>query len=816
MSRWIRLVQLLFCAVGAAALLVVALQENGPAAGETLAKAVLIDAVLADGVATGEPDEGLRLLNTGSEPAVLNGWSLNDGWDDRTLLTFPMSPSILLGPGEGIWVARDPAAFEMQFGFPPDWSAAAMIGSWIGLANAGDEVVLRDAAGQIVDALVYGQGDGAGGGGHWDGPPLQPYKIHAGTRVEGQIFYRKRLLSAALPVADTNTRGDWAQDPADHVFGRRVRYAGWELERFFTPARLTGSGRFTVAVAPDNGYETLAELIDGAQTSIAIESHTFENVTLGERLAAAAGRGVHIDVLLEGGPPGGIADEQKHNCAMLVQAGGGCWYMRPDEQGQVSPRYDYLHAKFMLVDGRVVAISSENLSSNSLPADPKEDGSWGRRGVLLVTDAPAVAAYFASLWAADFAPDRFHDIQPHEVIGGPPPGFTPPPEINGVTYTVRYTAPASWQGAFPIEIVQSPENSLNPAGGLLALVEQAGADDLVLVQQLSEPPHWGADPLLEPNVRLEAYVDAARRGAEVWLLLDGYFDRPDEPNSNSATCRYLVQIARQERLRLRCQTGNPAGLGIHNKMVLVQIGGRGWVHIGSLNGTEQAHKGNREVAIQVQADPIFGFLAELFWRDWVFRQHLPLMARTYQGPAAYPLISEVFYDPTGGDEAEFIEIVNPRRTGIDVSFFSLSDALSPAEFADLRRFPAGTWLPPGEVLVVAQQGTAFEARFGFPPDFEILNSSDQVPDLIDDPLWGDPGQFLRLGNSGDVVLLRDGQNRLVDGLAYGDRILAGEESCGLIPAGHSLRRRPYWLDRNSCPLDFEGWPAPDPGRLPLD
>ncbi len=65
---------------------------------------------------------------------------------------------------------------------------------------------------------------------------------------------------------------------------------------------------------------------------------------------------------------------------------------------------------------------------------------------------------------------------------------------------------------------------------------------------------------------------------------------------------YLVRTARDEGLDLEARLGDPTYLGLHNKMVLAHIGGRGYVHAGSINGSEAASKINRELALQVQSD----------------------------------------------------------------------------------------------------------------------------------------------------------------------------------------------------------------------
>ena len=111
--------------------------------------------------------------------------------------------------------------------------------------------------------------------------------------------------------------------------------------------------------------------------------------------------------------------------------------------------------------------------------------------------------------------------------------------------------------------------------------------------------------------------------------------------------------------------------------------------------------------------------------------------------------------------------------------------------------------------------TGFESLFGFKPDFEILESDPQTPNLIDDPNWGDPQTFLQLGNGGDEVILRGPDGSVVDVVAYGAGSFPEHQSCGLTSGSNqSLERYPYWRDYNDCPLDFRIWAFPNPGLLP--
>ena len=787
--------------------------------GESL---VLIDALYYDSYESGDLDEAIRLLNIGAGNADLSGWKLGDGESD---VIFPAGATLPVN--QGIWVAREGTAFTRQFGFVPDFEARPtdvsvpdMTGSWRGYNNAGDEVILRDKNDSIVDVLVYKDGDTSLIG--WTGVSVQPYKVLGVFGEEGQILYRMKQQINGMPVADTDTAVDWAQSSQDIINGRRVRYPGWDLEEFFLPPQITETGTITIAIAPDNAYDFLIQEIKGAKSSIRIEAHSLTSIAIAEALSEVAASGVELTILLEGSPVTGIDDLERYACQMIETAGGACWFMISDSQQDIYDRYRYLHAKFLIIDDQRVILSTENLSPYSLPNDPKADGTWGRRGILFATNAAEVVDRFRQIWERDFDPNHHVDLFRWTVgdptYGGPPAGMVPITITGGITYTVRYTAPSSYQGTFRFEVVQSPENSLRSIDGLLNLVNSAGAGDTILAEQLEERPHWGSsssDAGADPNPRLESYLDAARRGASVRLLLDQFFDGGGDGSLNAETCQIINTAASIERLDIRCALANPTGLGIHNKMIVMNIGGNGYIFIGSLNGTELSHKGNREVALLVQSNEAYTLLANMFKQDWPTVIRLPVIFNRYVSPADYVLISEVLYDPSGREDAEFIELVNPTQQPIDLTGFSLGDAKQPTDFEDLRHFPTGALIQPLDTIVVALTASGFHSDFGFYPDYEILDSNPGVPNMIDDPDWGDPDAILQLGNGGDEVLLRDPVHQLVDAIAYGSGNVPGNVSCPLLGASdHSLERYPYWQDTDGCTVDFRDWPLPGPGLLP--
>lgn len=818
---WRRLLVLIGVVVGVTAVVVRLFIWTAAAGGGA---PVVIEAVLYQGYlpggSTGQRDEAVRLLNVAGTAVDVGGWQLTDG---VSMLALPVSTTLQVG--EAIWLAKEGQGFYESFGFWPDWEVSDSSpavpnasGSWPGFADAGDEVMLRNGVAEVVDCLVYEAGSTAVCPGQWVGAALEPFTPSTTFAEQGQILYRRRDQGSGLPVADTNTAADWAQGVDDVVNGRKVHYPGWDLDLFFQTAALTETAVLTVAIAPDNAYEAIVQQIETAEHAIHIEALTFENLGIAEALIAALGRGVDVTVLLEGSPVGGIPDQENYICRQLALAGGACWFMINEPDLNIYDRYRTLHAKFILIDGQRVLISSENLSPNSLPYDDKSDGTWGRRGVVLMTDASTVVQQVETIFAQDFDPEHHRDITDTGYLPPLPPGYVPITETGGVTYTVRFAQPMAFTGDFFWEVVQSPENSLRNTDALLGLVGQTAVGDQVLVQMLYEHAYWGAstsNAVENPNPRLEAYVQAARRGARVRLLLDGFFDDPEDTRNNVMTCDYVNVIAETEALDLACRQANPAGLGIHNKMVLVQLNGRGYVHVGSINGSEVSSKGNREVALQVQSDGAFALLAELFAQDWGHELYLPVMLHNYIAPATHLLITELLYDPAGPDDTEFVEIANPTRTAVDLSGFSIGDAVNPTDFEDVRRFPPGTLLQPGQSLVVATAATAFFTEYGRNPDFEIVSTDTAVPDLLDDPAWGDPEALLQLANGGDELLLRDAQDQVVDVVVYGSGVYGGMTGCTLVvSANASLERFPYWRDTDDCTADFREWPFPNPGILP--
>ena len=228
---------------------------------------LLISALYYDTYVSGEPDEAFQIYNPLASAVSLAGWKVTAG--TRTV-TFPAG--MTLNANARLWCTRKAVDFRQTFGMSPgceyggdtDPAVPDLTGTTLTFTNTGGRVTLGSPNGRYADVLVYEAGDASAPG--WQGPAVYPYKPSTNFGEAGQILYRKLDQRTGLPVPDTDTRADWAQDPDDLINGRKAQYPGWELDRFFLPRIVTEPAALEVFLAPDNSFAAIKTLLEGATT----------------------------------------------------------------------------------------------------------------------------------------------------------------------------------------------------------------------------------------------------------------------------------------------------------------------------------------------------------------------------------------------------------------------------------------------------------------------------------------------------------------------------------------------------------------------
>jgi cardiolipin synthase len=607
---------------------------------------VKISGVLFDGKRPGEPDpeEAIRLTNTDLvHPAAIGDFSISDRYGPpRNAVAPPHSDTN--APRE-LWVAWDGQVFVEEFGFLPQFEGRdtleqvpqiAQKPAWPTWSALHGVVSLHDAYGNLVDVVPYERspmGDALDKAdlpkGSWSGRSVMLF--HASPfGWTGQILARDRDAKGRLE-ADTDSAEDWdssfSSAQLGHDANHRVEFPG--QTRLWFPHFEDPDAEIVCASAPENAFAALKETLDAAKKQILVHIYQFENDHIADLLLAAKQRGVDVQLYMEGSPVGGMPDQERYIAERLHAAKIPVWFLISDEAKHIRNRYRFDHSKYVIVDGERVMIATENFGYTGHPVDP----TFGNRGWMVHIRSKELARQLRSVWDQDLDPRHHRDLV--EIAQDPSDnwGFPykhPPFQLRRAVVTGSYPLrrpPFRAQEKLGLELVACPDTCLAEDGAVLGLI--GSAKETLFVLQNSMPLWWGTkgegSPETTPNLMLQATVAAARRGVRVRMLLDGtwYNQEPNDPRDNDDTVRYLNELAVKEHLNLEAKVINLVSTSlekIHAKGVIAD--GRR-TFIGSINGTENSFKANREIGVVVDHPGVATYYATLFQRDWA-------MTRLYQ------------------------------------------------------------------------------------------------------------------------------------------------------------------------------------------
>ncbi|MCP4546942.1 MAG: hypothetical protein GY835_10805 [bacterium] len=592
---------------------------------------VLFDEICHDPAEPGDGEgaESFAVVNVGNRKIKIGHWTVTD---NEGSWYFPRNT--VVEAGEKVYVARNAERFYFEFGFPPDFSFdknpcpedSALI-----LGNSGDELLLLNPRGLVADAVAIEKGEDLQVS-CWTGRGVWPYRFATYVPEEGQVLWRKRDPKDNRRL-DTDTAKDWISDPDDPDLGRQMAYPGWDRDLFWDTARCSEKAEVTAFISPDNCFAGIRDFIRSAEESLEIEFYLITHPTIVDELLAAMERGVRVVILLNGeifGARGGTYDSVRGLMSLIVahESGLGQVYLwrngdDPRHQGMdadIPDRYNHPHQKFMIADRQRVLVGSDNLTQSSVPADDKSNGTNGSRGVFLVTDASCVVERLIAIWETDCDPDHQRDV--HIFVSRDDLDESlPRAAFDRTGYEPVQATPFTSTEKASFELSQSPDNCLRPDRAYLGLINRAGEGDWILVEQQYERPWWGHGVKQIPNPRLQACVLAARRGASVRILVSGSGGRGRNAK-NIRMAESLNSLALEQGLDLHVGLGSlpedrpNRDRPIHNKMLLARIGREYWSHVGSANGSETAHRFNREVGLSIESQGLFDYLSTMFTSDW--------------------------------------------------------------------------------------------------------------------------------------------------------------------------------------------------------
>jgi len=495
------------------------------------------------------------------------------------------------------------------------------------LRNEGDEVILKDNEGEIIDAVIYDNSNYTDAG--WTGLAVKGVK-------PGIILERDRNETTGQ-YEDTNSSADW-DDCRIYVVG----------QSHFPYETFSFNGNVTVFTSPDSSFRTIANAIDSAQDSIYLNVYQFHNFYLMDHIIAAIERGVEVKIMLEGDPVNGIADEERYIANLTDTAGGKVRFMINDEDGGIHDRYAFNHAKYAVIDNESTIVMSGNWKNTGVPTD----NTFGNRGWGVIVNNLNVTNYFCKVFREDWKPaskDSFpftpdaHPIYGNK-YGSPPLDFVPNRTIPTGNYSHPFDSEIIY-GEFNVSPVLAPDTSLMQTKSIIGMIN--AAEKSVYVEQVYIHEDWSSYAWPKrPNPFLEAAINASRRGCEVKILLNPTYSF----ESNQATIDYVKGIAADEGLNnLDAKFIDIERTGLnktHNKGVIVD---RSRVLISSVNWNEYSPTNNREAGLIIENEEVARFYTDVFLFDWYVSDSTVFDTGKSSDP--YPSIS-----------GTFIGIITPNKT----------------------------------------------------------------------------------------------------------------------------------------------------------
>ena len=368
-----------------------------------------------------------------------------------------------------------------------------------------------------------------------------------------------------------------------------------------------------VGEAPTSSLNLTLAAIKSAEETLLVNIYEMSSPEISLALLQKIQSGVHVEIIEEGNPVGGLSASARDVVSLLSHAmslmenGDHFYEMTHDAGGK--RRFHFDHAKYMVIDNKSVLIGSENYSPTGHP----KFGVLGNRGWEVLIHDKKLAHQFTQIFAAD------SDIRKGDLIDRAIPNdsvlaFVPRNFEHEMTQSAGGEVTSYFRmDASKATVVTSPDTSLT---GLVGLLDSAKTS--IDLELLSFDSHWGGTERNSPL--FDAVLSAARRGVTVRVLLNDErtFARSSSTKltRNQKTVEALNHFATQNGVNLTGRIANIKAMKvtyIHNKGGLVDDNK---TLISSINWNENSVENNRETAVILTSSEINAHYKYLFEKDW--------------------------------------------------------------------------------------------------------------------------------------------------------------------------------------------------------
>jgi cardiolipin synthase len=534
-------------------------------------------------------NEYVRLFNPTNTTIDLSGWYLTDEpWrepDDQPKIIFPQNTYIL--PNTTCCITQNATAFQRETTTLPDFEYTVdshpevpqlQTYQTFVFSNTGGLVGLYSSSHLQIDLIIFGETNFYTP--DWDGPNIP-------SSGQGVILKRNTVNGTYI---DTNTAKDW-----EHPRIYQIGQSEFSVQHFYSTAEIT------TFVSPDNSFQAISDEIRNAQVSIDINMYEFTNPFLYTELADALERSVAIRIFMEGSPIGGIDENEQYILSSLASKGGSIRCIVSNQTHRVNARYQFDHAKYIIIDNKTLIVESCNWAKTGVPKNP----SYGNREWGIIIHDEEIALSFSRVFDEDWNPKRIDSYPLRFLNITPPAGFTLNFESPSGSYNPQFS-PRTFRTPSNITPVFSPDTSEQL---ILDAIDQATST--IYIEQLYVYSEWGENP--SPFVI--HLINKSQQGIVVKLLMDYNPSYEKTTAILNETRQYLERAGAEVKFM---STEWSPFTTLHNKGMIID---NTTVLISSINWNEQSVRKNREAGVLIENKEIAKYYAIVFFADWNWKMN---------------------------------------------------------------------------------------------------------------------------------------------------------------------------------------------------